>query len=145
VAFSDPPDVLTLWLALTPSTPESGCVRFWPRSHLRGQLDHEEGSSPDSLLLKGQEVAVEVPESEGVDACLQPGEASLHHIKLVHGSGPNISDQRRVGIAIRYMAASVKQNLPVRDSVTLVSGVRLRRPPRPGLPPRPLSLPPSPP
>uniref|UniRef100_A0A061SBA9 Phytanoyl-dioxygenase n=1 Tax=Tetraselmis sp. GSL018 TaxID=582737 RepID=A0A061SBA9_9CHLO len=122
VAFSDPPDVLTLWLALTPSTPESGCVRFWPRSHLRGQLDHEEGSSPDSLLLKGQEVAVEVPESEGVDACLQPGEASLHHIKLVHGSGPNISDQRRVGIAIRYMAASVKQNLPVRDSVTLVSG-----------------------
>lgn len=121
VAF-DPPDVLTLWLALTPSTPRNGCVRFWPGSHHRGQLPHAEHPGSGSLLLLGQEVAVDVPEDEGVDACLRPGEASLHHIKLVHRSGPNLSDGRRVGLAIRYMAASVRQSLPVRDSVTLVSG-----------------------
>ena len=67
---------------------------------------------------------MEVPEAEAVDACLQPGEASIHHIKLVHGSGLNESDSRRIGIAFRYMAASVEQNLAKRDSVTLVSGAR---------------------
>ena len=65
---------------------------------------------------------MEVPEAEAVDACLRPGEASIHHIKLVHGSGVNESDGRRIGIAVRYMAASVEQNLATRDSVTLVSG-----------------------
>lgn len=63
-----------------------------------------------------------MPEEEAVDACLEPGEASVHHIKTVHGSGPNLSDGRRIGIALRYMASSVKQYLPERDSVTLVAG-----------------------
>mmetsp|Transcript_28316 Transcript_28316/g.72795 ORF Transcript_28316/g.72795 Transcript_28316/m.72795 type:complete len:283 (+) Transcript_28316:42-890(+) len=121
VAF-DQPDVLTLWLALTPSMPRNGCVRFWPGSHQRGQLPHVERPDSGSLLLLGQEVAVDVPDIEGVDASLQPGEASLHHNKLVHCSGPNLSDSRRVGLAIRYMAASVRQRLPTRDSVTLVCG-----------------------
>ena len=47
---------------------------------------------------------------------------SLHHVKLVHGSEPNRSNDRRIGLAIRYIPTDVKQ-LKVRDSATLVRGV----------------------
>ena len=47
---------------------------------------------------------------------------SLHHVKLVHGSEPNRSNDRRIGLAIRYIATDVKQ-LKVRDSAMLVRGV----------------------
>jgi non-haem Fe2+, alpha-ketoglutarate-dependent halogenase len=62
-------------------------------------------------------------ESENtVDCILNPGEISLHHVKLVHGSEPNRSNDRRIGLAIRYIPTGLKQ-LKVRDSATLVSGV----------------------
>jgi hypothetical protein len=32
----EPPDVVSVWLALSPSTPESGCMRFVPGSHTAG-------------------------------------------------------------------------------------------------------------
>jgi hypothetical protein len=48
---------------------------------------------------------------------LQPGEATLHHIRLAHRSGPAGPDsQTRLGLAIRYMAAHVQQDLHPRDS-----------------------------
>ena len=47
---------------------------------------------------------------------------SLHHVKLVHGSEPNRSGDRRIGLAIRYIPTDLKQ-LKVRDSATLVRGV----------------------
>ena len=47
---------------------------------------------------------------------------SLHHVKLVHGSEPNRSNDRRIGLAIRYIPTDLKQ-LKVRDSATLVRGV----------------------
>ena len=57
-----------------------------------------------------------------VDCILNPGEMSLHHVKLVHGSEPNRSNDRRIGLAIRYIPTDMKQ-LKVRDSATLVRGV----------------------
>jgi non-haem Fe2+, alpha-ketoglutarate-dependent halogenase len=43
-------------------------------------------------------------------------------VKLVHGSEPNRSNDRRIGLAIRYIPTSLKQ-LKVRDAATLVRGV----------------------
>jgi non-haem Fe2+, alpha-ketoglutarate-dependent halogenase len=53
---------------------------------------------------------------------LQPGEMSLHHVRLVHGSPPNPSNDRRIGFAIRYIPTSVSQ-VAGEDSATLVRGV----------------------
>ena len=77
----------------------------------------------DNLLTRGQEVAVEVNTDDAVDIELQPGEFSLHHVRLVHGSDPNDSDQRRIGYAIRYIPTYVKQTVGPRDCATLVRGV----------------------
>ena len=47
----------------------------------------------------------------------------MHHVLLFHGSQPNQSDDRRIGLAIRYVPTHVKQAVGARDWATLVRGV----------------------
>ena len=116
------PDVVTAWVAFTPSTTESGCMRVVPGTHTLQQLPHRDTFAPDNLLSRGQEIAVNVDESRAVDIVLTPGQMSLHHVLLVHGSEPNSGALRRIGFAIRYLPTHVKQIADVRDSATLVRG-----------------------
>ncbi|MGD9536013.1 MAG: phytanoyl-CoA dioxygenase family protein [Alphaproteobacteria bacterium] len=116
------PEVVTAWIALSPSTTASGAMRVIPGSHLGEQIPHRETFAPNNMLTRGQEVMVEVDERQAVDLVLAPGEMSLHHVKLVHGSGPNLSDDRRIGFAVRYIPPHVRQ-LVDRDSALLVRGV----------------------
>ncbi len=117
----DPDDVITAWVAFTDATPENGCMQFLPGSHKIDQLPHVDTFHKDNLLSRGQEIAVAVDKSKGVSVPLKAGEMSLHHIKLVHGSEPNRSNDRRIGLAIRYIPTYVRQT-KVRDSAMLVRG-----------------------
>jgi len=116
------PDVITAWIALSPSTRANGCMRVDPGTHLN-QLPHKDTFAAKNLLTRGQEVEAEVDEKRVVDIELQPGEFSLHHVRIVHGSEPNPSDIRRVGFAIRYIPTYLKQIAGPRDSAMLVRGV----------------------
>ena len=116
------PDVMTVWVAFTPANLLNGCMMFMPGSH-EGQLEHVDTFDKNNLLSRGQEIAVKVDESKGVAVELEPGQASLHHVLLAHGSAPNKSADRRIGFAIRYIPTHVKQAVGARDSATLVRGV----------------------
>jgi phytanoyl-CoA dioxygenase PhyH len=118
----DKPDVVTAWVALTSSDKANGAMEFIPGSHTKEQIPHRDTFAKNNLLTRGQEVAVEVDESKAVRIDLQPGEISLHHVRLVHGSPPNPSNDRRIGFAIRYIPTTVKQ-IEGEDSATLVRGV----------------------
>jgi len=115
------PDVVTAWVALTPSTRESGCMQVVPGTH-RAQVPHEDRFDDANLLSRGQEVAVKVDPATVVDVELQPGQMSLHHVLLFHGSEPNRSSWPRIGFAIRYVPTHVRQLSPIRDSALLVRG-----------------------
>ncbi len=115
------PEVTTLWLAFTPANLENGCMKFLPGSQ-HHQVAHTDTFAKDNLLSRGQEIAVEVDDSKGVYAALAPGQASLHHVLLVHGSAPNRSSDRRIGLALRYIPTHVRQVAGARDSATLVRG-----------------------
>ena len=52
---------------------------------------------------------------------------SLHHVKLIHGSGANQADDRRIGFAIRYVPTYVRQTAGAEDSAMLVRGVDVHR------------------
>ncbi len=117
----DPHDVLTAWVAFTDSDLHNGCMRFLPGSHRGEQLPHVDTFHRDNLLSRGQEIAVKVGDANGVDCRIAAGEMSLHHVKLVHGSGPNPSNDRRIGLAIRYIPSHVRQ-IGTRNSATLVRG-----------------------
>ena len=116
------PDVVTAWVALTPSNRSNGAMTFIPGTHMSDQLEHRDTFAKNNLLTRGQEVAVDVDESQAVTIELQPGEISLHHVRLVHGSPANLSNDRRIGFAIRYIPTSVSQ-VAGDDSATLVRGV----------------------
>jgi len=116
------PSVVTAWIALTPSNRNNGCMRVIPGSHHQGQLPHRDTDDKNNLLSRGQDVEVRVDEGDAVDLELRPGQISLHHTMLIHGSKPNFSDTRRLGITIRYVAAHVSQTSGYKDSATLVRG-----------------------
>jgi non-haem Fe2+, alpha-ketoglutarate-dependent halogenase len=115
-------DVVTAWLALSPSTQESGCMRVVPGTHKRDVVPHADTFGEHNMLSRGQEIAVEVDEADAVDLVLQPGQMSLHHVKIFHGSRHNAADDRRIGFAIRFLPPHVRQQVGAADSATLVRG-----------------------
>ncbi len=116
------PDVMTVWVALSPSKKENGVMRVVSHSHTKDQMAHKDTFAKDNLLTRGQEVEIEVDESQAVHMELEPGEVSLHHVKLVHGSNANSSSSRRVGLAIRMIPTHVRQTEGPKDFATLVYG-----------------------
>ena len=118
----DANDLVTVWVALSPATIESGCMHVLPGSHKGDLLPHKDGYEPDNLLTRGQEIEVEVDESKTVAMPLQPGEMSLHNVRLAHASGPNRSQDRRIGISLHYMPTQSQQMAGEWDSAALVRG-----------------------
>ena len=114
---------VTAWLALSPATERSGCMRFLPGSHRQGLVPHNDTFADDNLLSRGQEVAVVVDEAEAVQAELQPGEMSLHHGRLFHASGPNLSGDRRIGLVMRFIRPDTPVDGERRDFAMLLRGV----------------------
>ena len=116
------PEEVTAWVALTPSSPENGCMRVIPGTHTKEQQPHTDTHAEHNILTRGQVVDCEVDESEAVDLVLEPGEMSLHHVRLIHGSEANTSDARRTGFAIRYIPPHLRQVNGPRDCAMLVRG-----------------------
>ena len=127
---------VTAWVALTTSNAASGCVKFIPGSHTNSIVEHRDTFDENNLLSRGQELAVDVDENEAVSVELRPGEMSLHHGRVFHGSHPNRSDDRRIGLAIRYITPAMKQTTNDKTHARLVAGedrfghFRLRAAPR---------------
>lgn len=115
-------DVTTAWLALSPSTVESGCMRMYPGSHKWEQVSHSDTFDDDNLLSRGQVMDTTIDENGARDIVVQPGEISLHHVNVAHASAPNNSGSTRFGIAIRYIKPDVRQAMGGGDSATLVRG-----------------------
>ena len=118
----DTHDLVSVWLALSPATLESGCMRVLPGSHKKELLPHKDRYAEDNLLTRGQEIAVSVDEEQTVAMPLKPGEVSLHNVRLAHASGPNQSDDRRIGLSLHYMPTRTRQTVSEWDSAALVRG-----------------------
>ena len=102
-------DFPTPWIALSPSNIETGCMTMIAGSHKTKIQNHEDTFAENNILTRGQ-VIKDVDESKAVDLILQPGEMSIHHGAVIHGSQPNNSNQRRIGFSLQsYMPNNVKQ------------------------------------
>ena len=119
----DGQDTLTAWVALSDSLASHGCVRVIAGSHNRGKIPHVEIPMKGNMSTRGPQVMVPFDESQAVDLELRAGEMSLHHPRTIHGSGPNLSDDPRIGFATVYIATSTKQTTSPSHGATLVRGV----------------------
>lgn len=110
---------VSMWIALTPATVANGCMRILPGSHHK-RLEHRQTDDPNNFLTHGQ--TLDVDESRAVDIVLAPGECCLFDVLVAHGSNPNPSDERRIGLAVRYIRPSLRQVRDTSDSAMLVRG-----------------------
>jgi len=110
--FGETSNQVTAWIALSPSTTESGCMNLVRASHKNPILPHNDTHAKNNMLSRGQEVKVEVAERDKVRVELQAGEMSLHHGLAIHGSDENQSSDRRIGFAIRYVNPTAGEQSP---------------------------------
>lgn len=115
-------EMVTAWIALSPATRESGCMDFVRGSHKSEILPHKDTFDDRNLLSRGQEIEVQVDEKDKTPILLSPGQMSLHHGLTIHGSGPNHSDDRRIGAVVRYITPRVSQNVAEKDYAMVVRG-----------------------
>lgn len=122
--LSDHDAQVTVWLALSPATVESGCMQMVPGSHLDGRAPHvtPDARGDDDVLDFGQYVDG-VDLDRAVPVPLGVGEMSLHHGWTIHASLPNRSDDRRIGFNAQYLAPHCRQTMHDRDAASLVRGV----------------------
>ena len=96
-------------IALSPSNKETGCMTMISGSHKLKIQEHEDTFAENNILTRGQ-VIQNVDESRAVDLILEPGEMSIHHGAVIHGSQPNKGSQRRIGFSLQsYMPNDVSQ------------------------------------
>lgn len=114
--------MVTAWLALSPATRASGCMDFVKGSHKNPILPHEDTFDANNLLSRGQEVKVDIAEADKTPIVLEPGQMSLHHGLTIHGSGPNTSDERRIGCVVRYIRPDMEQRVGAKDYVLAARG-----------------------
>jgi phytanoyl-CoA hydroxylase len=108
------PRMLSVMIALTPSTKENGCLQVLPGSHHMGRIEH---------LNTGEQVGADMAKVEAyarlheVEYCeLQPGDALFFHCNLLHSSGQNRSENPRWSIISAYNRIDNKAYLPVQES-----------------------------
>ena len=84
---------------------------MWSGSHKDELKYHNQKFDENNLLTRGQTVE-NVPIKETTPVTLKAGQMSLHHPTIVHGSGLNRSNDRRIGFVIQsYIGSNVNQVL----------------------------------
>tara|TARA_A100000164_G_C21864431_1_gene751805 strand:- start:332 stop:1159 length:828 start_codon:yes stop_codon:yes gene_type:complete len=107
----EPYNWVTAWIAITDSNIKNGCMRMWAGSHKDNLKEHDQKFNEGNLLTRGQTVK-NVPIEKTTPVILKAGQMSLHHPTIVHGSGINKSNDRRIGFAIQsYIGTNVNQVL----------------------------------
>jgi phytanoyl-CoA hydroxylase len=101
---------VTLWLAVDESTPENGCLRMLPGTHKLPLKPIEVRSDTPNMLYSSidSNVLQELNTSRAVDIVLRPGDVSVHHPQIVHGSEPNKSSKRRCGLDMGFISTSTR-------------------------------------
>ncbi len=114
--------VVSAWLALSPASIRAGCMRVMPGTHIGDTLDHRDTYHEDNMLTRGQEIVDGVDDAAAVHMPLEAGQMSLHSYRLAHASGPNLSDDRRIGVSMHFMPPDTAQVVGDWDSAALVRG-----------------------
>lgn len=101
----DPCISATVWLAIDDVTAENGCLQVIPGSHTEivPHIQRTDASRYDAIA----DISDRVKE-KAVHVELRAGQFILFHRQLLHYSAPNLSQRRRLGLALRYTVPRAK-------------------------------------
>jgi non-heme Fe2+,alpha-ketoglutarate-dependent halogenase len=106
---------LNVCIALTEAKEADGSIRMLPGSH-------EGGLGPENILTRKQTIDAEIDEYRAIWTTLWPKEGLLHYMDMWHVSKPNETEDRWVGLALRYITQEARQQRIETDFTTLVRG-----------------------
>ncbi len=107
----EPYNWVTAWLAVTDSNEENGCMRMLSGSHKKNLQEHNQKFDEGNLLTRGQTIE-DIKIEQTTPIILKAGQMSLHHPTIVHGSGQNKTNDRRIGFVVQsYIGTNVEQIL----------------------------------
>ena len=120
----DPPLNFSVWLAVTEANAENGGLCYLPGSHLEVLPVVEAGE--EYLFAKMTDPTVFEPGAAKVLE-MRPGEAVIFNDRLLHSSGVNQTDEKRIGLVGRFTLPLVQlfqDRLPLfpQHRAILVSG-----------------------
>jgi phytanoyl-CoA hydroxylase len=101
----EPMNGLTVWVAIDRSGPDNGCLRVLPGTHRLPLLPVRLRDDFPNMLASSVDMEP-VDESSVVEIHLEPGDVSIHHSHIIHGSQANTSAHRRCGLDIGYIPTS---------------------------------------
>jgi chlorinating enzyme len=113
---------VTAWVALSEASVQAGCMQALPGSHRWGAFEHDDKPEAMNMIRRGQGISGRFDQAQGQFMPVGAGQMSLHHTDLVHASGGNDSDDRRIGYAISYIPAHVRPVGALRPSALCVRG-----------------------
>mgnify|MGYP003477146309 FL=1 len=107
----DPPQAVTMWLALEEVVEETGCVKYIKGSHLKGMRPHGRTATlgfSQGIVDFGTEEDVE----NEIAFPAQPGDLLVHHSITVHRAGANTTtDRTRKAIGLIYFGVSAREDV----------------------------------
>jgi len=93
-------DILEIGVAIDPMTVENGCLMVMPGSHKGPAYDHHENG-----VFVGAVQMSDVDMDSAGQILLEAGDVSIHHVRALHGSEPNMSPNARRLLLMGYAAA----------------------------------------
>lgn len=104
---ADPYFILTVWLPLSSSTEENGCLEIIPRTHGRGLWQHHSKKGVGTTIIDGQ-----MPTEEIAVLPMEKGDVLLMHKEIPHRSKGNHSQVIRWSMDLRYQATGTPTGRP---------------------------------
>lgn len=103
----DRPELISVWTALGPETPENGCLHVIPGTH---QKRFDRGRFDAALFFRD-----DLEENQALIQSAQPvalgrGDVLLFHCRLLHAAGRNVSDRLKLSPVFTYRA---QNNRPI--------------------------------
>ena len=115
-----PPNLVSIWLALDDADEENGCMNVIPGSYLEGLSSHGRAESEKGKLPALLQVDADVDRSVAVP--VRAGHVMVHHCMTLHQTNRNHSSRDRRALAIHYMPTGTKN----REGVVMKDNLLLR-------------------
>ena len=106
--FWSPPEAVAATLALDESTAENGAIVCWRGSHTLAVLPHApSGVAGASLGLVEPRQVSHYPE---VALAMKPGDLALHHVNVIHRTGPNRTGRHRRNLGFSFHSSRARRD-----------------------------------
>jgi phytanoyl-CoA hydroxylase len=111
----NPPQAITMWMALENVDEETGCVRYIKGSHLQGMRPHGKtntlGFSQGITDYGEKDFEAEIPFPA------KPGDLLIHHAMTIHRADGNKSETRsRKALGFIYFGESAKEDIEAKKA-----------------------------